>query len=64
MLNTVIMDYAVNKANEGVLQYSGIELKHLPAKIDYASEFVVAESVCELMGVSAKLMVSVRIGYL
>lgn len=56
MLNTVILDYAINKANEGTLQYSGIELKHLSENIDYADEFAVAESVCVLMGVSGKLM--------
>lgn len=61
MLNTAIMEYAINKANEGTLKYSGIELKHFPGKIDYVNEFIVAESVCELMGVSEKLIVSVLI---
>lgn len=61
MLNTAIIEYAINKANEGTLQHSDIELKHFPGKIGYANEFVIAESVCELMGVSEKLMVFVLI---
>lgn len=61
MLNTEIIKYAINKANEGILKDSGIELLPLPGNIDYANEFIVAESVCELMGVSEKLMVSILI---
>lgn len=56
MLNTVILDYAINKANQGILKDSGIELKQIPGIIDYANEFIVAESVCERLGVGEKFI--------
>lgn len=56
MLNTVILDYAIDKANQGILKDSGIELKQIPGMIDYANEFIVAESVCECMSVGEKLI--------
>lgn len=43
------MEQAINKANQGTLSYSDIELKHLSGKLEYVNEFIVAESVCELL---------------
>lgn len=37
-----------------MLQDSHIELKHIPAKVDYINEFIAAESVCELLSVSGQ----------
>lgn len=50
-INSVILEYAVDKANKYILNGSDIELGSATEMIDYGNEFGAAESVCRLLDV-------------
>lgn len=51
-LNTAILDYAVEIANNNILKGSDIELGSSCEYLDYGNEFMAAESVCRLLEVN------------
>lgn len=52
-LNTQILNHAVEQANSNILFDSGVELKPGVANIEYGNVFQAAETVCDLLTVSA-----------
>lgn len=54
-LNTKILDYAVESANQKILMDSGFELRHQVETVEYGNEFEAAQTVCNLLKVCIKI---------
>lgn len=50
-INSLMYEFAVNDANENILQETGVKLTVETGEIEYRNEFSAAQKLCELLSV-------------